>query len=177
MKTTVRSMVLAALMTALMCLLSPFSIPVGMTVMTMQTFLTALTGYLLRPRAALMAVGAYLMLGACGLPVFSGFSGGFGVLAGPTGGFLLGFPGMAAVCAASSGKGRWVRLGAGLAGLAMVYLVGAAWMASAAGMNYAQALLVGAAPFVWKDVLSVLGAQWLTEALNRRGIGRESGMR
>lgn len=177
MKATVRSMVLAALMTALMCLLAPFSIPVGMTVMTMQTFLIALTGYLLRPRAALMAVGAYLMLGACGLPVFSGFSGGFGVLAGPTGGFLLGFPGMAAVCAVSAGKGRWVQLGAGLAGLAMVYLIGAAWMASVSGMNYVQAMLLGVVPFVWKDVLSVLGAQWLTEALNRRGIGRESGMR
>jgi biotin transport system substrate-specific component len=46
---------------------------------------------ILTPTEAIIAVGGYLLLGAIGLPVFSGFRGGFGVLLGPTGGFLTGF--------------------------------------------------------------------------------------
>lgn len=172
MNSTVRSMVLAAMMTALMCLLSQMTIPVGAVNMTMQTFLAALTGYLLRPRAALMAVGAYLMIGACGLPVFSGFMGGIGVLLGPTGGFLIGFLGMALACAVFNGKGRAARLCAGLTGLWIVYLAGAAWMAASAGMRFGQAMLAGVIPFVWKDVLSIFGAEWLGRKMERRGIGR-----
>lgn len=172
MKTSVRSMVLSAMMTALMCLLSQISIPAGAVNMTMQTFLIALTGYLLRPRAALMAVGAYLMIGACGLPVFSGFAGGMGILFGPTGGFLMGFLGMAFVCAAARGKGCAARIGMGFAGLAIVYLIGAAWMAAAAGLNFGQAVLAGVIPFVWKDALSIFGAEWLGRRMERRGIGR-----
>ena len=99
MKSSVRSMALAAMMTALLSLAAQIAVPVGMTKMTMQTFAAALAGFLLGRRTALMAVGAYLLLGACGLPVFSGFTGGIGVIMGPTGGFLIGFLPMAALCA------------------------------------------------------------------------------
>lgn len=172
MNSSVRSMVLAALMTALMCLFSQISVPVGAVNMTMQTFMIALTGYLLGGRAALMAVGTYLLLGACGLPVFSGFSGGIGILMGPTGGFLFGFLGMALVCAEFNEKGRAARICAGAAGLLIVYMAGAAWMAVCAGMRFGQAILTGVIPFVWKDVLSVIGAEWLGRKMRRRGVGR-----
>lgn len=168
MRSTVRSMTAAALMAALMCLLSPVGIPVGAANMTLQTLLTALAGYMLRPRAAMMAVAAYLMIGACGLPVFSGFAGGMGVLLGPTGGFLMGFPWMALLCAVSAGKGRAARIGAGMAGLAVVYILGAAGLAVSAGMTFWQAAAVGAAPFVWKDVLSVIGAEWMARRMHSR---------
>jgi len=172
MNRSVRSMVLAALMTALICLFSQIAVPVGMANMTMQTFIVALAGYVLGVREALMTVGAYLLLGGCGLPVFSGFAGGIGILLGPTGGFLIGFPGMASVCAHFNGKGCGVRRCAGFAGLAAVYAAGAAWMAVSAGMSFGGAVMAGVVPFVWKDVLSILGAEWLGRKMRRRGIGR-----
>ena len=170
MKSSVRTMARASLMTALLCLISPVAIPVGITSLTLQTLLVALTGYLLRPYAAVLSVSAYLLLGACGLPVFSGFAGGFSLLLGPTGGFLMAFPVMAWLCARFSGAARRAKILAGLAGLLIVYLLGAAGLAWSAGMSWFQALAVGALPFVWKDVLSVVGAEWLAAALKKRGF-------
>lgn len=168
MKSSVRSLVLSALMTALICLFSPVSFPVGITAVTLQTFIVALTGYILRPRSALLSVCAYLLLGACGLPVFSGFSGGIGVLTGPTGGFLAGFPVMALLVSLFSGKSRAFRLLGGLAGLCAVYVLGSVQMAFSANLSFWQAALSGVAPFIIKDSLSLLGAEYLSRAITRR---------
>ena len=56
-----------------------------------ETFVLAMIPAVLDRRTAVLTVVAYVLLGAVGLPVFSGFMGGFGALAGPTGGFLWGF--------------------------------------------------------------------------------------
>lgn len=63
------------------------SIPV-----TLQTFFVMLTGLLLPPKDAFLALLLYLLIGIIGIPVFSGYTSGFGALLGPTGGFLLSFP-------------------------------------------------------------------------------------
>jgi len=170
MNSSVRSMAAAALMTALMCLTAQIAIPVGMTKLTMQTFSAALAGFMLKPKTALMAVGAYLLLGACGLPVFSGFTGGIGVLMGPTGGFLIGFMPMAALCALSRGRKKSIRIGILCLGLMILYLAGAAVMALVSGIGLGQAMMIGVAPFVWKDGLSIAGAGWIGRMMEKRGI-------
>lgn len=168
MKSSVRSLVLSALMTALICLFSPVSFPVGITAVTLQTFIVALTGYMLPARPAFLSVCAYLLLGAFGLPVFSGFSGGLGILMGPTGGFLLGFPIMALFAAITSGKGRILRLLGGLSGLIIVYALGTVQMAFAANLSIRQAAISGVVPFIIKDVLSLWGAEYLSCAMVKR---------
>ncbi len=80
-----------ALCVAMLAVLGVFEIPLPVIPITLQTFAITLCGALLGPFEALAVVGAYLLLGAVGLPVFSGFAGGIGVLVGPTGGFLIGF--------------------------------------------------------------------------------------
>lgn len=82
-----------------MCLCAWICIPLGSTVFTLQTFSLFLTLLLLGGRRGFWVCCAYLLLGAAGLPVFSGFQGGVGVLLGPTGGYLWGFPVAALVCA------------------------------------------------------------------------------
>ncbi len=166
MRSRTREMVLAALMSALTALLSVFSIPVGPTALTLQTFSAALAGYVLGGRTGCLAVIGYLMLGMCGLPVFSGMTGGPGVLLGPTGGFLLGFPAMAWLCG-RGGRGP-IAAAAGLGGLAVVYIIGTVWMAAAAGMSIGQSAAVGVVPFIVKDILSVAGAYWLGKVVRRR---------
>lgn len=76
----------AALIACCSWLTVPFAIP-----FTMQTFAVFCAVLMLGGRNAAAAVGLYLLLGAVGLPVFSGFRGGLGALFGPTGGFLFGF--------------------------------------------------------------------------------------
>lgn len=87
----VRNMVRCALAAALMCVCAWIAIPAGDTVFTMQTFAVFLTLYLLGGKWGTAAIAVYLLLGAAGLPVFTGFRGGLGVLLGATGGYLTGF--------------------------------------------------------------------------------------
>lgn len=87
----VRNMVRCALAAALMCVCAWIAVPVGDTVFTLQTFAVFLTLYLLGGKWGTAAIAVYLLLGAAGLPVFTGFRGGLGTLLGATGGYLTGF--------------------------------------------------------------------------------------
>jgi biotin transport system substrate-specific component len=84
-------MVFCALSIALLAVGAAIQLPLGPVPFTLQSLMLLLILLILSPREALVAVGAYLIIGAIGLPVFAGFRGGFGVLLGPTGGFLMGF--------------------------------------------------------------------------------------
>ncbi|MFC7402400.1 biotin transporter BioY [Citricoccus sp. GCM10030269] len=74
-----------------------FGVPI-----TLQTFAVMLTGLVLGARLGFLSVLLYVVVGLAGLPVFSGFSAGFGVLAGPTAGYLLAFPFAAGLAGALS---------------------------------------------------------------------------
>lgn len=80
-----------ALMTALMCILGPMSIPIGPIPVSFTNFTVLLSVFLLGMKDGTISYLVYLLLGAAGLPVFSGYQGGIAKLAGPTGGYLVGF--------------------------------------------------------------------------------------
>lgn len=87
----IRSMAQCALFAALLCICAWLSIPTPAGVISMQTFGLFLTLGVLGGRKGSVACLLYLLLGAAGLPVFTGFRGGIGVLFGPTGGYIWGF--------------------------------------------------------------------------------------
>lgn len=80
-----------AMLVAILCVCGWLTVPMGDVAMTMQIFGVFLTLHLLGGKRGTVTIGAYLLLGAVGLPVFSGFRGGLGMLLGATGGYLLGF--------------------------------------------------------------------------------------
>ena len=80
-----------ALMSALLCVVSPMSIPIGEVPISLATFIIYVSVWVLGPYGASLSVMVYLFLGIVGLPVFSGGAGGIGKLAGPTGGYLAGY--------------------------------------------------------------------------------------
>lgn len=86
-----RDLTYIALGSALMCVLSPLSIPIGIVPISLATLVVYLIGCLYSPLKAVTSVILYILLGLCGLPVFSKYQAGFSVLAGPTGGFILGY--------------------------------------------------------------------------------------
>ena len=84
------------LMAAVTAIMAQIAIPMPQGVpMTLQTFAVTLAGIILGSKSGAISMLIYLLLGAVGLPVFSGFRGGLGMLVGPTGGFLISFPIMA----------------------------------------------------------------------------------
>jgi biotin transport system substrate-specific component len=162
------------------------SVPFYPVPMTMQTLAVFLVGGLLGPRLGVAAVAGYLALGLTGAPVFHGGIGGPAVLAGPTGGYLVGFVpaaflmGWAARWArkSDSGRGGWLRetvvlaAGALLAEIAIL-APGVSWLAVFTG-GVGQAVAVGLLPFVLGDLLKMavaVGALRLGgQVLLRRGL-------
>ena len=125
-----RDMALVALMTALMAICSWISIPTTVP-FTLQTLGVFLACALLGGKRGSLAVFVYLLLGALGLPVFAGFSGGAGALLGSTGGYILGFLLQALVMWGMEtvwGRDRWWKLAASmLLGLVVCYAAGTLW--------------------------------------------------
>ena len=86
-------MALCGLFAALMAICSFISIPLGFTPVpvNLATLGVFLAGGLLGKKYGTVSIAVYVLLGAVGVPVFAGFKGGVGVLAGPTGGYIIGY--------------------------------------------------------------------------------------
>ena len=118
------------------------------------------------PAVGSAAVGVYLALGAVGVPVFAGFSGGAGALVGMTGGYLWAFLPMAFLCGlGAQQKNKFLALALGLAGLAVCHGCGAAQFALVMSISPAQAFLAASAPYLVKDVLSLVLAYGAARAV------------
>lgn len=125
----VRKMVYIALCAALMAICSWISIPTSIP-FTLQTFGVCVTVGLLGTQAGFLSVLIYILLGAVGLPVFAGFSGGMGALLGTTGGYIVGFLFTALAVGLMTGKfGRSIPVMAVamVIGIALCYAFGTAW--------------------------------------------------
>lgn len=122
--------------------------------MTMQTFVVVALGTLMGPRLAVAAVALYLAQGAIGLPVFAGTpERGIGLLymAGPTGGFLVGFILAAFVAGFARGRNLLAASCIILAAHAVLFVPGIGWLATFAGWE--QAVAAGLVPFLLATLL------------------------
>ncbi|MHB1017313.1 MAG: biotin transporter BioY [Coriobacteriia bacterium] len=169
-------LVRAALAAALISASALVTVPIGPVPVTLQILAVAVTVLLLSPGESLGALVTYVGLGAIGLPVFSGGTGGFGVLLGPTGGFLLGFllgAPLGSLARTSLADRR--PLAADLAGLivliAVSYAAGLAQFVAVTGMTVAGAVTVAVAPFLVPDAIKAAIAVGIARAVRRAGIG------
>ena len=159
METKTRSqiypLVMTAVMTAVICAIAPFALPIGPIPITLGTLVMYLAGYVLGGKRAGAAVLVYVLLGAVGVPVFNGFSGGLGVVAGPTGGYIVGFIPMALLSglAVERFPNSRVLQFVGMAfATAVLYALGTAWFCVQAGKTLAAALSVCVFPFIPGDL-------------------------
>ena len=165
-----RDLTAAALVTALLAASAWISIPLGPVPITLQVFVVVLASLLLRPGWAAAALGVYLAMGAAGLPVFSNGTGGLGVLAGPTGGYLIGFfvaaPLGALFRLALQARGVAQSMADAVAvviGIAVIYLLGWMQLSLVTNMAPVAAFIAGVAPFLVPDAIK--GAVAITVAI------------
>jgi len=172
-----RMTVYAALMAALIAAGAYIAVPVGPVPIVLQNMFVLLAGLLLGWRWGLAAVAVYLLAGVCGLPVFAGGTGGIGRLAGPTGGYLLGYlPAVAAagwISERTGGRTFFDVMGL-VAGTAIVYLCGVPWLKMVTGMSMGKSLAMGMVPFLLGDGLKIVAAAAIARAI-RPVIRKESG--
>ncbi len=175
----------AAIMTAVMCILAPLSVPIGPVPISLGTLVLYFSVVILGTQSAFISCVLYLLLGAAGLPVFSGFSGGLAKLAGPTGGYLLGYLFLILVSGifidkfAKELKGFKKKLAVFIAliiGTAVLYAFGLAWFCRISGMNAGAALALTVYPFIPLDVLKMILASAagpvITDRLRQAGVLR-----
>lgn len=125
-KISVRDICAVGIFAAVISVLSPISIPMPNSVpFTLQTLIIPFAAIVLGAKRGTLATIVYLLIGVFGLPVFSSYQGGLGVILGPTGGFLLAFPISALVVGFGADKGHRLWLVGGLAaGIVINYLCG-----------------------------------------------------
>lgn len=175
-----RHIALVGLFAALTAVGAVFSIPVGTVPFSLQLLFTLLSGALLGSRLGSLSQASYVLMGLIGLPVFAMRRAGFGVLAGPTGGFLVGFILAAWVtgwiierftpqkegneAAASPG----IVFLAMLAGALVTYVPGIAWLAwHVGGIRPATVSML---PFVPGDLVKAVIGTGIVTMLQVRGL-------
>lgn len=159
-----------ALMAAILCVSSYINIPLPFSPVpiTAQILIVNLIALLLKPKQATITIAVWLLLGLVGLPVFSGGRGGFGVLAGPTGGFAISYLLMAFVVSffCEKCKKDYQKFLILIAlGIPLMYVIGVSWMKVVTNVTWPVAWLTGALPFLPGDIVKAVAAIFIAKPL------------
>jgi len=168
--------VVTALFSALMCIFGPLAVPIGPVPISLTNLVIYIAVFLLGAKLGTLAYIIYLLLGAVGLPVFSGYAGGMAKIAGPTGGYLIGFIPMAFICGIVVEK--WIKnkiiVASGFVlGTLVAYTFGTIWFVLMMKCEVWYALTVCVFPFLLGDgakiAISIILGITLRKRLARLG--------
>ena len=171
-----RKLVLIALMTAITCIFAPMAIPIPVSPVpiSLTNLVIMISIYVLGFKDATISYIVYLLLGLVGLPVFSGFTGGLGKLAGPTGGYLIGYIPCAITVGLFSDMAKkhrvlWDIVGM-ILGTALLYTLGTAWFMFVSGNTLKYSLAACVLPFIAGDSIKIAAATLVAEVVRSRVI-------
>lgn len=169
-KNKIYTLSITALMAAVTCILAPMSIPIGPVPISFTNLAIYLSLYLLGWKMGTVSYLVYLVIGAIGLPVFSGFSGGLGKLLGPTGGYIIGFIPMAIIAGLVIDKfsSRMLQFVGMAVGTAVCYILGTAWFCIVMKSDVAAALGMCVFPFIPGDIAKMVIALVFGSMLRKR---------
>ena len=167
----------AGLFAAVLAVLSQLAIPMpGAVPLTLQTFGVALCAYVLGWKLGTISYLVYFLLGLAGVPIFSNFTGGIGKLFGPTGGFLIGFFLLSVGCGLFTHYRRTYRMRkneqalsliCGILGLLFCHILGILQVSLLTKSSFVASFLLVSAPYLIKDLISVMAAFFLAKLLRR----------
>lgn len=168
---TVREMTKMALCVAFCGAAALISFPLPFTpgLVTALTVALTVTALVLPPRLAFIAVAAYVFLGAIGLPILPGGTGGLGRILGPTGGFYIGWPFVCMVESWLKGKNidfRRYALVAVLVGVPLTYVGGLISMMAVMQVGLWEGLTMAVFPFIPGDIMKALLAAFIAVRVN-----------
>lgn len=167
-KSTIYKMATYGIFTALLCIFAPMSVPIGPVPVTLTNLILYTAVFILGTRGTLVSYIIYLLLGIVGLPVFSGYAGGVAKVAGPTGGYLVGFILMILVSgiAVKFGKANpFFTIPAMILGTVIAYALGTAWFVFQMKTTFAGALSLCVYPFIPFDLAKIVIGTILGKAI------------
>ena len=168
-----RDMTLIAVMAALICVAGPLSVFVGPIPITLSNFAVYLAAAVLGAKRGTLSVALYLLIGAIGAPVFSGFTGGLQKLVGPTGGYLIGYlpgaliAGLAVRDGQTAPEKKWLMPALMVAATLAIYILGTAWFVIQSGKTLVAALSLCVLPFLPGDAAKIAATSLLAWPIRR----------
>ena len=156
-KLSIREITQMAIFTAIIAVCAQIAIPLpGGVPMTLQTWAVSLAGIVLGAKNGSLAVLVYVLLGIAGVPVFANFAGGLGIVAGPTGGFILTFPLMALIAGIGNRKKSLVWLFMALvAGTVINFAAGMFYFSFVTSVSLQAAFTTAVLPFIPSAILRI----------------------
>lgn len=156
-----KKIALCAVTAALLCVLAPIAIPFGAIPISLATMILYVIASCVEPKISFTATALYLLLGCAGLPVFSGFTGGFQKIAGVTGGFLIGYIPCVIIIGLLVKKfeaQKFIYPVSAIIGTAVCYICGTAWYIFQTNSPVSAALTVCVLPFLIGDAVKIAAA-------------------
>ncbi len=169
-------MVEIALMAAVLCVVGPLAVPIGPVPISLQTMVLFISVYILGTRAATISCVLYLLLGLAGLPVFTNYQGGLAKIAGPTGGYLIGYIPMIVTAGLfitlsekykSIYKKKTIQFIGMILATALLYTFGTIWFVISTGTPVGAALGMCVIPFIPGDIVKTAAAIGLGSAIKK----------
>lgn len=148
----IKDLVMCSLFSALISVCGIITVPSAVP-FTLQTFAVMLSVYVLGLKNGIISLIIYILLGIVGMPVFSGMQAGFGAIAGPTGGFIIGFIPMCFVFGLLINKSKVLCC---ILSLSVLYLFGGVWYSAVTSSSLLAAFVISVVPFIIPDILKVL---------------------
>ena len=153
-----KKLVYCGLFSAIIGIMSLISIPFQPVPLNMALLAVMLSGGVLGKKYGTLSVLVYILLGAVGVPVFAGFRGGFAVLAGPTGGYILGYVTVAFLTGLVYEKTRKIKytVPVMVVALLLCYALGTAWYCYIMKSDVWSALALCVLPFIPSDIIKIV---------------------
>ena len=162
---------LTGLCCALLCIAAPVTVPIPISPVpiSLAPLAVFISSYILTPVQCLSGIVIYIILGAVGLPVFSGFTGGIGIIAGPTGGFILGYMGTALVSSffVHRYEKKYLHIFGMIIGICISYFIGTVWFSFQQNVTFLTAVTLCVIPYIAGDLIKIFTALFIGKKLQK----------
>lgn len=169
-----RELTKVSLCIALLCISSYIAFPLPFTpaMVTAQTVIINLIALIMNPKHSFITVGVFLLIGICGVPVFSGGTAGIARILGPTGGFLIGYWAAAVIMSFIKEKMNIYKIRGYLVltiivGMPVIYLFGTIGMCLVQKVGFIAAMSMSVLPFIFGDIFKCVASAYIAAALNK----------
>ena len=170
-QSNVRKLIICAMFASITAVLAQIEIPLPLVPISGQTLAVGLTATIIGSRLGAIAMICYACIGAVGIPVFSGFAGGFQVIVGPTGGYIIGFILTAYVTGVILEKTNFtlpMAVLANLVGMIITLTTGMLQLKFVMDLTWTAALASGVYPFIVVGIIKALLASWIGITVRKR---------
>lgn len=164
-----KSITKIAILTALFAIIAPIVIPFGLVPISLSTLILCVMSAILKPKEIIISMVLYIIIGLIGIPVFASFQGGFGVLVGPTGGYLIGyiFAGFVMSLLNNIVKKKWIYIISFLIGTIILYVFGTVHFMFVMDMTFKESIVITVYQFVVGDLIESIIALIICYILNK----------